>query len=225
MTDGNENAGARSRRAFLLGAATAGAAAPLGLAASQVFATPRISVPLIGNPPICKTAAADSAAAATGPLKKITFAWNAGAPCLVGVTVAKEKGFFARNGLDVDLVNYAGSTDQLLETLATGKADAAAGMALRWLKPMEQGFDVKIIASTHGGCLRLLAPTAEEGTEAYIRDFVESYDDLNSYLDLIGRETIKALSQGSSSFLLDPYRRWILPPEDVAGLAAPELAA
>ena len=51
--------------------------------------------------------------------------------------MAKEKGFFARHGLDVDLINYSGSTDQLLETLATGKADAAAGMALRWLNKLD----------------------------------------------------------------------------------------
>ena len=157
MTD-RKNTEAGSRRSFLLAAASVGAAAPLGLVASKVFATPKIIVPGLDNAPICRTAAGD-AAAVTGPLKKITFAWNSGAPCLVGVTVAKEKGFFAQNGLDVELINYAGSTDQLLETLATGKADAAGGMALRWLKPMEQGFDVKIIASTHGGCLRLLAPT------------------------------------------------------------------
>lgn len=69
------------------------------------------------------------------------------------------------------------------------------------------------------------ALATEEGTAAYLGDFVEGYDDLDSYLDLIGRDKAKALSQGSSSFLLDPYRRWILPPEDVAGLAAPELAA
>lgn len=30
-------------------------------------------------------------------------------------------------------------------------------MALRWLKPLEQGFDVKITAAIHGGCMRLLA--------------------------------------------------------------------
>ena len=126
MTDGHENAGARSRRAFLLGAATAGAAAPLGLAASQVFATPRISVPLIANPPICKTAAADSAAAATGPLKKITFAWNAGAPCLVARDGGQGEGLFRQATASTS--NWSimrGSTDQLLETLATGKADAA----------------------------------------------------------------------------------------------------
>jgi NitT/TauT family transport system substrate-binding protein len=30
-------------------------------------------------------------------------------------------------------------------------------MALRWLKPLEQGFDVRITTATHGGCMRLLA--------------------------------------------------------------------
>jgi glutaconate CoA-transferase, subunit A len=69
------------------------------------------------------------------------------------------------------------------------------------------------------------ALATEEGTAAYLRDFVEGYDDLDSYLDLIGREKARVLSQGSSSFLLDPYRRWILPLEDVAGLVASELAA
>ena len=159
MTDKDLDQKASSRRAFLSGAAALGVAAPIGLAAGRVFATPRIAPPAAPNLPICRTAVADAAAVA-GPLKKISFAWNAGAPCLLGVTVAKEKGFFAKNGLDVDLINYSGSTDQLLETLASGKADAAAGMALRWLKPLEQGFDVKIVASTHGGCLRLLVPSA-----------------------------------------------------------------
>jgi NitT/TauT family transport system substrate-binding protein len=112
-----------SRRAFLVGAASVSAAVPLGLVGQKVFATPRISRAPFEGAPICTAAVADGAAAA-GPLKKISFAWNAGAPCLLGVTVAKEKGFFAKHGLDVDLVNYSGSTDQLLETLATGKADA-----------------------------------------------------------------------------------------------------
>ena len=35
----------------------------------------------------------------------------------------------------------------------------ALGMALRWLKPLEQGFDVKIAAGTHGGCMRVLSRT------------------------------------------------------------------
>jgi NitT/TauT family transport system substrate-binding protein len=162
-TDNHRAAGRLpSRRTLLAGTGALGVTLPLSLAAAnRVFATPATSLPLdIDNLPICRTGTESSVAAAGGPLKKITFAWNATAACLVGVTVAKDKGFFEKHGLDVELINYSGSTDQLLETLATGKADAAIGMALRWLKPLEQGFDVKIIAGGHGGCLRLLAPSS-----------------------------------------------------------------
>src|SRR6195952_6075400 len=94
------------------------------------------------------------AIATTGALaapRKITFAWNANAFCLSPVVVAQELGYFERNGVQVDLINYTGSTDQLLESLATGKADAAVGMIHRWLKPLEAGFDVKLISSSPGG--------------------------------------------------------------------------
>jgi glutaconate CoA-transferase subunit A len=69
------------------------------------------------------------------------------------------------------------------------------------------------------------ALATEEGTSAYISDFVESYDGIDSYLDLIGRDKVAALSQNVTSFLLDPYRKWILPPDEVASLQAPAEAA
>jgi NitT/TauT family transport system substrate-binding protein len=37
-------------------------------------------------------------------------------------------------------------------------------MALRWLKPLEQGFDVRITAGVHGGCIRLLGSKAADVT-------------------------------------------------------------
>jgi glutaconate CoA-transferase, subunit A len=64
------------------------------------------------------------------------------------------------------------------------------------------------------------ALASEDGTAAYARDFVHSYRDVDSYLDLIGRETVDELSQTATSFLLDPYRRWVLPHETVAALEA-----
>ncbi|CAN5302073.1 ABC transporter substrate-binding protein [soil metagenome] len=88
--------------------------------------------------------------------RKINLAWNANAVCLAPALLAKTEGIYEANGLDVELVNFAGSTDQLLEAISTGKADAGVGMILRWMKPLEQGFDVKLIAGTHGGCLRLV---------------------------------------------------------------------
>lgn len=64
------------------------------------------------------------------------------------------------------------------------------------------------------------ALATEEGTAAYVRDFVDSYSDIDSYLDLIGRDKAAALGSNATSFLLDPYRRWIKSPEEVAVLLA-----
>ena len=89
--------------------------------------------------------------------RKLTVAWNQTALCVSFVPVAVHGGIFERHGLDIDLVNFGGSTDQLLEGVATGKSDVAEGMVLRWLKPLEGGFDVKLVAGLHGGCSYLVA--------------------------------------------------------------------
>ena len=125
------------RRAFL-GAGTAAAAmVMLGAAGRQAFAT-QASEP-----------------------RKLKLAWNASAICTASAPVAQESGLFAENGLEIEFVNFGSSTEQLLEAIATGKADAGVGMALRWLKPLEQGFDVNITAGVHGGCMRLIGSTAQ----------------------------------------------------------------
>jgi glutaconate CoA-transferase subunit A len=59
-----------------------------------------------------------------------------------------------------------------------------------------------------------------EGTAAYVRDFVESYDSVESYLDMIGRDKLAQLGKTATGFLLDPYRKWIMPPEAVARIQA-----
>jgi NitT/TauT family transport system substrate-binding protein len=143
-------------------ALAAGAAVPLGLAAApRVFAA--VGAPAAGrlpadwNPPICHTAAEIPPVVIQGAPRALRLTWNANAICTVGVPVAQAKGIFAKHNLQVELQNFGGSTDQLLEAIATGKADAGVGMALRWLKPMEQGFDVRITTAIHGGCMRLFA--------------------------------------------------------------------
>jgi NitT/TauT family transport system substrate-binding protein len=151
-----------SRRTII---ATAGAATVLtfGAGITRVFASARVTaggistrdLAALENPEICHVA--DSAPAITAPAKQLKLTWNANAICTVGVPVAAQKGYFAKHGLDVELINFGGSTDQLLEAISTGKADAGVGMALRWLKPLEQGFDVKITTAIHGGCMRLFA--------------------------------------------------------------------
>ena len=143
-----------SRRGLLQ---AAGVAAPLGLIAPRVFAGNRLAVPdSLMAPPICR-AAATVPVTVVSQRRAVKLTWNANAICTVGVPVAQQKGYFSKRNLDVDLINFGGSTDQLLEAIATGKADAGVGMALRWLKPLEQGFDVRITTGIHGGCMRLLA--------------------------------------------------------------------
>ena len=145
-----------SRRSLLGIAGVFGAGAPFalmeGARALTLFGAP-LPEPF-GDAPICRTAATGESAG--GPPRRLTLAWNATSICTTAAPVAKERGVFARHNLDVDFINYGGSTEQLLEAIATGKADAGIGMALRWLKPIEQGFDVRITAGVHGGCIRLL---------------------------------------------------------------------
>ncbi len=87
---------------------------------------------------------------------KVRLAVNLNAICLAPVIVADQHQFFKAHNLEVEFVNFGNSTELLLEAIATGKAEAAVGMALRWLKALEQGFDVKLTAGTHGGCMRLV---------------------------------------------------------------------
>ena len=145
-----------SRRAVVAGAGALGFGVPLGFLPMANALTGSGAGALkdaLDKIPICTTAAATEL---EGLPRAIKLAWNATAICTAAAPIAKERGFFARHNLDVEFVNFGGSTEQLLEAIATGKADAGIGMALRWLKPLEQGFDVRITAGIHGGCMRLL---------------------------------------------------------------------
>jgi NitT/TauT family transport system substrate-binding protein len=147
-----------SRRAVLTAAGGFGVAAPFGVfgAARALTAPPHIA----GELPICHVAATSTGEALQGPPHKVKLAWNAFAACTVAAPVAKERGIFAKHNLDVEFFNFGTTTDQLLEGIATGKADAGLGLALSWLKPLEQGFDVRITSGVHGGCIRLLGSKA-----------------------------------------------------------------
>ncbi|MDH2357750.1 ABC transporter substrate-binding protein [Bradyrhizobium sp. SSUT112] len=147
-----------SRRTVLGLAGAFGVATPFAMVGVARAVTAVKSVPLPDTLPLCRTAMVGEVL--SGPPRALTLAWNATSVCTAAAPVAKERGVFAKHNLDVDFINFGGSTEQLLEAIATGKADAGIGMALRWLKPLEQGFDVRITAGVHGGCIRLLGSKA-----------------------------------------------------------------
>ena len=90
-----------------------------------------------------------------GSLQKIRIGTGP-STCLAPLFVAKEKGFFAKEGLDAELISQ--EFDVQKDALATGKIDAAMGLLDKWLKPLEQGMNAKFTAGVHFGCLKLLVP-------------------------------------------------------------------
>jgi len=89
-----------------------------------------------------------------GALKPVNFGWWGGT-CEAPLFAAYHQGFFDREGLKVNLVNLGQASAK--DALASGKVDAAPGITFEWLKPIEQGQNIRVTGGIHGGCLRLVA--------------------------------------------------------------------
>ncbi len=136
-TGGASSRGAISRRSVLKTAGAAGLAVSAGALGRNVFSP-----------------------AVAGPAPTIRLAWTEVAACHSPLGFGVGKGIYAKHNLDVELFYQGASGQTLIQALATGKADAGAGLIGDWLKPLEQGFDVKLFVGSHGGCQRLLASRA-----------------------------------------------------------------
>ena len=141
MSDNVKNKGL-SRRSVLKTVGGLGVAASAGALGTKVF-SPAIA----------------------GPAPKIRLAWTEVAACHSPLGFGVAKGIYAKHNLDVELFYQGASGQTLIQALATGKADAGAGLVGDWLKPLEQGFDVKLFVGSHGGCQRLLASKASGITD------------------------------------------------------------
>jgi NitT/TauT family transport system substrate-binding protein len=101
----------------------------------------------------CTRRPSDDGKGAGGPTKlKVAYL---GLTCEAPIFVAQEKGFFAEEGLDVELVRT--DWDGLREGLGQGTFDANHTLIMYLLKPIESGLDVKITGGIHTGCLRVQA--------------------------------------------------------------------
>lgn len=79
-----------------------------------------------------------------------------GITCEAPIFTAVEKGFFKEEGLEVEMVrcDWANYKD----VLALGGYDITHHLVMYFLKPIEQGLDVKMTGGIHRGCLRVQAP-------------------------------------------------------------------
>src|SRR5216684_3332662 len=80
-----------------------------------------------------------------------------GITCEAPIFTAVEKGFFKEEGLDASLVKCEWANYK--DVLALGGFDVTHHLVMYFLKPIEQGLDVKFTAGIHKGCLRVQATT------------------------------------------------------------------
>src|ERR1051325_1274733 len=80
-----------------------------------------------------------------------------GLTCEAPIFTAVEKGFFKDEGLDVSLVKC--DWKNYKDVLALGGYDVTHHLVMYFLKPIEQGLDVKFTGGIHRGCLRVQAST------------------------------------------------------------------
>src|SRR5438045_3328499 len=95
-----------------------------------------------------------------------------GLTCEAPIFTAVEKGFFKEEGLDVSLVKCEWANYK--DVLALGGYDITHHLVMYFLKPVEQGLDVKFTGGIHRGCLRVQAV---------------AQSDIHSIKDLCGKRT------------------------------------
>lgn len=79
-----------------------------------------------------------------------------GGLCEAPVHIAAEKGFFAEEGLKVDLIKLAPGT--AFEAVTAGKIEAGFGLLASLVQPLSNGLPIKITTGLHTGCDKLLVP-------------------------------------------------------------------
>lgn len=179
-------------------------------AAAFLFAAAVVVAALLAAPG-CDRGDGPAAAGASGRTKvRVGYI---GLTCEAPIFMAIEKGFFAEEGLDVELVRCQWATYK--DALALGRFDVTHHLVMYFLKPIEQGMDVKFTGGIHRGCLRVQA--AAKG-------------DIRTVADLKGK-TIGVPGLGTPPFMfatrvlaangVDPSRdvKWRVYPAGELGLA------
>jgi NitT/TauT family transport system substrate-binding protein len=136
-----------------------------------------------------------------------------GLTCEAAIFVAREKGFFQEEGLDVELVKT--DWDSLRDGLGLGRFDANYTLIMYLLKPIEQGLDVKITGGVHTGCLRVQA-----GAKSDIRT-VEDLRGKRIGIPTMGSPPFLFTSRVLAAHGMDPRKdvEWVVVAPEVMGLA------
>ncbi len=83
---------------------------------------------------------------------KVRLGWI-GLTCEASLFAAIENGYFKEEGLEVEMIKCDWKTYK--DSLALGSYDITQHLVMYFLKPIEQGLDVKFLGGVHTGCLRV----------------------------------------------------------------------
>ncbi|HEX8199134.1 MAG TPA: ABC transporter substrate-binding protein [Isosphaeraceae bacterium] len=136
-----------------------------------------------------------------------------GLTCEAAMFVAREKGFFTDEGLDVEFVKT--DWDSLRDGLGLGRFDANYTLIMYLLKPIEQGLDVRITGGVHTGCLRIQA-----GAQTAITT-VEGLKGKRIGIPTMGSPPFLFASRVLAAHGMDPKKdvEWVVVAPDVMELA------
>lgn len=112
----------------------------------------------------CKSKVETAAKTADG-LTKIKIGYI-GLTCEAPLYVAYEKGYFKEMGLEAEMVKCEWS--QFKDALGLGSFHVGHQPIMAYLKPIEEGLDVKLTAGIHKGCLRI--QTLKDGKIKTVED-------------------------------------------------------
>lgn len=125
--------------------------------------------------PVASPEAAEPAASPAGELTKVKLGYVP-VSIFAPIMIAKDKGYFAEEGLDVELVPFPGGANPLVLT-ATGELDAGIGGAgPAFWNAIAQGLPIKVIAPGHQEGSPVATPlmiskkSCEEGTITSVAD-------------------------------------------------------
>ena len=111
----------------------------------------------------CKKNHKIEGATAEFPFGKVEIQALSGGACGAPAYIAKEKGFFAAEGLDVTLETGTFETNKT--GLASGKFPVAIG-DFQFFPSINEGLKIKLIAVLHQGCIKLVVPPGSKIKDA-----------------------------------------------------------
>lgn len=130
-----------------------------------------------------------------------------GSVCGAPSYVAYQKGFFAKEGLDAELVS--GTTDAMKTGLQTGEFVITNG-DFAWFASIQNGVDLKVIGGLHHGCIKIVVPPDST---------IKSAQDLKGKtigVDAIGGTPMAVASVVVANAGFDPQKdvKWLAYPQD-----------